>query len=81
MKVYPSPGVNHFLEYELPENGKVSVTLINMHGQTLLVLPVGVQGKGKYKMDLHGLGGVKTGVYLIKLSLNNRSGYTRFVVR
>jgi 1,4-alpha-glucan branching enzyme len=81
MKVYPSPGINHFLEYELPANGKVSVSVINMHGQTLSVMPLGMRGKGKYTMGLKTTSALKPGVYLIKLTLNNKPAYTRFIVQ
>jgi hypothetical protein len=70
LSVYPNPVVrNATIEYELPENGRVDIVLVNLTGQQVAKLYSGYRVKGVYKLDLSSVSkqNLTTGTYFLQM--------------
>lgn len=77
LAVYPNPVRQaSTVDYELPESGKVFVTITNMTGQVIGTLNKGFQLKGRQYFTLNssafGAAGLVSGNYLLQLRVNNK---------
>jgi 1,4-alpha-glucan branching enzyme len=77
LSVYPNPaGQSATVEYEIPENGSVRITLLNMVGQQMGTLYSGTQPKGVYRLDMNNTplkpGQLSNGTYMIQVEFNNK---------
>jgi glycosidase len=83
--VLPNPiNSNAVLQYDLPENGKLNIAVLNMHGQTLGTLENGFKTKGKYTQNLNTnsflCSNLASGVYLLKITLNNKTKTIKIII-
>lgn len=83
--VYPNPVQQHALvEYDLPENGKVKISLVNMFGQPVCTLFSGSQVRGTHQKSLFPAGyAQKTppGMYLLQVEVNNKKRIEKIVIQ
>ncbi|HET9055257.1 MAG TPA: alpha-amylase family glycosyl hydrolase [Chitinophagaceae bacterium] len=81
--VVPNPANdNAYVEYELPENGKVTITISNLLGQVIETVNQGFQLKGTqrfYFNKSHFAGkSFQSGNYFVQVRVNNKIGFTKF---
>ena len=87
IKVYPNPvgNNNSTVEYQLPDYGKTSISVINLIGQTLTTVELGTQPSGKYNLTLDqlhlDLSAVADGYYILRIVSKNQSSQAPFLVR
>jgi hypothetical protein len=77
VSVYPNPVNKHALiEYDLPENGNVRISLLNQQGQQLGQIFRGYQLKGTHQKGLTSAGlniaSLNSGMYLVQIEVNGR---------
>jgi 1,4-alpha-glucan branching enzyme len=86
LSIYPNP-VNQVstVQYELPESGKVTITVTNITGQNLGVINRGFQLKGLQNFNLNsssfGSAKLVPGNYLLQVRVNNKVRIEKFVVQ
>lgn len=70
---YPNP-FNSFtrFDYNLPQAGRVKITVYNLRGQKVAVLLDRFQEAGLYRGLMWQAGGLSSGVYIVALSANGR---------
>lgn len=79
---YPNPVVNTALiEYDLPENGKVEISLINNQGQQVAVLYNGYKLKGTYNLSYNRPSALPAGVYMLKFNVNNKQKIEKLTIQ
>lgn len=86
LSVYPNPvQQSSTVEYELPESGKVAITVMNITGQTIGTINKGFQLKGLQRFTLtannFASARLNPGNYLIRVSVNNKVRIEKFVVQ
>lgn len=85
MMVYPNPvQQNALVEYDLPENGKVNISVVNMFGQTMYTAFSGHQVRGTYQKALSPAGQAKRlapGTYMLQLEVNNKKRIEKIVIQ
>jgi hypothetical protein len=74
---YPNPfNSQTTIQYTLPENGKVKLTIFNLNGKEVKTLLNKVQPKGNYQTSWNGKNNdgsdVSSGVYLCQLNVNDK---------
>ncbi|WP_207497050.1 alpha-amylase family glycosyl hydrolase [Aridibaculum aurantiacum] len=85
MSIYPNP-VNKFavIDYDLPESGNVTVSVLNMTGQQLATLYTGFKARGTQKLPINSNGfnpsRLATGMYLLKIEVNGKMKVQQFQV-
>ncbi|MBI1781334.1 MAG: T9SS type A sorting domain-containing protein, partial [Sphingobacteriales bacterium] len=84
--VYPNPVQRHStVDYELPESGKVTISVRNITGQNLGVVNKGFQLKGMQRFILNssnfGSSMLSPGSYLLEVRVNNKVRIEKFVVQ
>ncbi len=82
--VYPNPVRQHAqVEYDLPQNGKVKISLLNMQGQQLHTIFTGQQLRGTHQKPLFPSGATKQlspGMYLLQLEMNNTRRIEKVII-
>ena len=77
IKVFPNPvSQKSMIEYDLPENGQVSVELKTIYGQSISNLFKGYRTKGKQQIKLSNnqyVNQLPTGNYTVQVFINNKS--------
>jgi hypothetical protein len=69
----PNPFSNStFIEYTMPESGKVKLSVLDMLGQEIAVLVDATQGAGSYTVEFSAAG-LATGVYIYKITVDGES--------
>jgi hypothetical protein len=69
----PNPFSNStFIEYTMPESGKVKLSVLDMLGQEIAVLVDATQGAGSYTVEFSAAG-LSTGVYIYKISVDGET--------
>jgi 1,4-alpha-glucan branching enzyme len=86
VNIYPNPvEQNSYVEYELPESGKVTITVTNMVGQVIGSVNQGFQVKGiqRYNLNKNNFNStaLAPGSYLVQVRVNNKVRYEKFVVQ
>jgi hypothetical protein len=79
--VYPNPCSDYFsIEYEIPEDAEVTLTLFSVYGSELKIIEKGMHEKGYYnqKVYLRDIG-IRSGIYIVKLTVDNIT-YSRKVI-
>jgi hypothetical protein len=77
LAIYPNPVANQALiEYDLPENGQVRISLLNSQGQMVGEIFKGFQLKGTHQKGLGANGfdpaRLQAGMYLLQIEVNGR---------
>jgi glycosidase len=85
MVVYPNPvAQNALIEYDLPENGKVTIRLLNTMGQIQSTIFAGQQLKGTHLKTLFNMNNnIKPapGIYLLQLEVNNKQRMEKIIIQ
>lgn len=83
LSVYPNPVTsNSTIEYELPNNTVVTLSLLNANGQQVTVLHAGLKTKGIHQLPLNTLKRNKslTGLYFIRMQVGNNNSIVRKII-
>jgi Alpha amylase, catalytic domain/Carbohydrate-binding module 48 (Isoamylase N-terminal domain)/Secretion system C-terminal sorting domain len=86
VKIYPNPVVNNssMIEYDLPEAGTCSLSVISSLGQTMGTVNLGQQVKGKHLITPWQVGvnlsSFANGVYIIKMVSSHGTVNSKFLV-
>ncbi len=80
IKIAPNPVIaNAVIDYIVPGNGKVIITLVNAFGQQLQILCNAHLSAGQYKITLNGqFMPLISGIYFLKIQQNEKVHYTSF---
>jgi len=69
----PNPfSTSTFIEYTMPETGKVKLSVLDMLGQEMAVLVDATQSAGSYQVEFSAAG-LATGVYIYKISVDGET--------
>ena len=85
ISIYPNP-VNKYatIEYELPESGNVSISILNLMGQQVTSLFSGFKPRGLQKLPINSNGfsaaKLPAGSYLLKIDMNGKSKVQQFKI-
>jgi 1,4-alpha-glucan branching enzyme len=81
IKISPDPAVGQVvIDYVVPGNGKVNLSLITALGQRIQHLFSGPQNQGQYQLILpYQLKGINSGNYFIRLEQNGKGHYIQFI--
>ncbi|WP_345237315.1 peptidoglycan DD-metalloendopeptidase family protein [Hymenobacter saemangeumensis] len=78
--VYSNPvEAQSAMAYELPENGKVSIVLLDGQGKIIETLLSGAQDAGRHEVSLASLSGLQAGIYYVRIQAGKHSSTTRVV--
>ncbi|MBO9563122.1 MAG: T9SS type A sorting domain-containing protein [Niastella sp.] len=83
LSIYPNPVTsNSTIEYELPLNTAVTLSLLNASGQQIAVLNTGLKTKGVHQLPLYALKRNKqsTGIYFIRMQVGNNSVVRKIII-
>lgn len=83
LSIYPNPVTsNSTIEYELPLNTAVTLSLLNASGQQIAVLNTGLKTKGVHQLPLYALKHDKqlTGLYFIRMQVGNNSVVRKIII-
>jgi hypothetical protein len=86
IKVYPNPILNgnSTIEYQLPEFGKTSLTVLNLAGQSLASVDLGIQPDGRHSLSMSqlplDLSSLSNGYYVIKIVSRQQSSQVPFLL-
>lgn len=83
LSVYPNPVTsNSTIEYELPFNTEVTLSLLNVNGQRMAQLQAGFKTKGVHQLPLHILKRNKppTGLYFLRMQYGNASLTRKLII-
>jgi hypothetical protein len=87
IRVYPNPVENNnsTVEYQLPEYGKTSISVVNVAGQNLATVELGTQPAGKYSLTLDqlhlDLSAMADGFYVVRIVSKQQSSQAPFLIR
>ena len=83
IKISPNPvNGDAVIDYLVPGNGTVNISLINSVGQRVQILFSGSKNQGQYQLNLlNQLSGLNAGNYFIKLDQNGGGHYSQFIKR
>lgn len=84
--IYPNPAnVNSTLVYEIPESGKVNMSIWNMQGQKVGEMNAGVKPKGRHETKLNEpslqMSRLTAGTYVLLLDVNGKLMRKQFVIK
>jgi hypothetical protein len=80
MHIYPNPvHKNAILEYEVPVNGAISLSLLDMYGRRIEQLYAGFKVKGSYQLPL-AAGHLTKGVYFVQLDYGKNRTLQKILV-
>ncbi|WP_315819639.1 alpha-amylase family glycosyl hydrolase [Paraflavitalea speifideaquila] len=83
LSIYPNPVTsNSTIEYELPLNTGVTLSLLNLNGQQISQLQAGFKIKGVHQLPLYRLGRNKPvpGLYFIRMQYGNNSITRKLII-
>lgn len=83
LSVYPNPVTsNSTIEYELPLNTEVTLSLLNVSGQRITELHAGFKAKGVHQLPLYLLKRSKpaAGLYFIRMQYGNNSVVRKLII-
>jgi len=81
LAVYPNPvSKNSIIEYEIPVNASINLSLLNIYGQNLGLLYSGFKPKGDYKLPLTGTDKLSKGIYLVQLDIANEKKVLKIII-
>jgi 1,4-alpha-glucan branching enzyme len=83
LSIYPNPVTsNSTIEYELPLNTRVTLSLLNLYGQRVAQFYAGVKAKGTYQLPLHALGysSLPAGLYIVQLQFGNNKMTRKIII-
>lgn len=75
LRMSPNPVTGESLvRYELPEAGKVQISMMDLNGRTIASLYIGNRGKGEHqaRFDHTIISNLRKGVYLLQLQVNDK---------
>jgi glycosidase len=83
--IYPNPvGSNSVMVYEIPQTGRVNVSIWNMQGQRLGTLNAGIRPRGRHQVNLDhpsfNLGRAPAGNYVLVLEVDGKTMKKQFVL-
>jgi glycosidase len=83
LKITPNPvRGSALLDYIVPGNGPVNISLVSANGQLIQRLFTAVQPAGQYQLQLpRELAGLPAGVYVIRIEQNGKGHYEKVVVQ
>jgi hypothetical protein len=86
VSIFPNPvNSNATIEYDLPESGKVEISVINNVGQQVTNLFTGFKPKGTQRLPLNASGfstqKLVAGTYLLKIAVNGKTKIQQFVIQ
>ena len=85
LSIYPNPVTSNStaIEYELPANTGVMVSLLNAYGQRIAQRNEGLKAKGTYRLPLQALVSytLPAGVYLVELRFGTRSLVRKLIMK
>jgi glycosidase len=83
IKISPNPVTGaSIIDYVVPGNGNVFITVINTMGQNAEVLYRGSRGAGQYQLPVTSqLNKLSAGIYFLRLQQNGKTYFTKFVKR
>ncbi len=84
MQVRPNPLTTaSVLHYEIPESGSVQISLFDISGKLLSNSNVGNKSKGsyQYRFDAGIIAGLRKGVYLVELQINDKRKLLKLLVQ
>lgn len=81
IKISPNPVIgNATVDYIVPGNGVVSITLIDVFGQQLQTLYNTNQSQGQYTLTItNQLNTLNKGCYFLRIQQNGKGYFTQFV--
>ena len=81
IKISPNPVIGKTLiDYIIPGNGTVTITLINAFGQRLQTLYSATQNQGQYELTItNQLNTLSKGCYFLRLQQNGKGYFTQFI--
>lgn len=81
LKISPNPvNADAIVDYIIPENGRVTISVYNPQGQRLMTILNNSQVAGKYKLAVtYQLDNLAKGVYFLRLWQNNNEHVIKFV--
>ncbi len=78
LSLYPNPATD-YLNIRLPEQfDHADINMINMQGQSVMVSSVSLDGDGSQKIFV---GGLSTGIYLVRIQAKNESFFRKVAIR
>ncbi|MCW3102145.1 MAG: hypothetical protein JWO09_585 [Bacteroidetes bacterium] len=79
LNVYPNPFSNNMtVAYYLPEGGKLKIELLNLVGERIQLITEGEKSYGEYE-NVISTETLASGIYLVKMSLNDHVAYKKVV--
>jgi glycosidase len=83
--IYPNPATSSsVLVYEIPESGKVNVSIWNMQGQKIGELNAGSKARGRHELRLNDpllhLNSLVAGSYVLLVNVNGKTMRKQFIV-
>ncbi|HEY8397124.1 MAG TPA: T9SS type A sorting domain-containing protein, partial [Flavihumibacter sp.] len=75
LRMSPNPVTGESLvRYELPEAGKVQISMMDLNGRQIASLYIGNRGKGEHqaRFDPAIISNLRKGVYLLQLQVNDK---------
>ena len=81
IKISPNPVSSAaIVDYIVPGNGEVSITLLSANGQVLQQLFYTQQSAGQYQLNIKGqFNNLASGIYFIRLRQNGKGNFTSFI--
>ncbi|MEZ5029334.1 MAG: alpha-amylase family glycosyl hydrolase [Ferruginibacter sp.] len=81
IKISPNPvNSSAIIDYLVPGNGTVTITVLNAYGQKMLVLYNTMQLSGQYTLALTSqLSGLAKGCYFLRLQQNGKGYFVKFI--
>lgn len=81
IKISPNPASTvSIIDYIVPGNGAVTISVLDASGKKLLVLFDGTQNAGQYQFALSNqLNALSRGIYFLRLQQNGKGHFTKFV--
>ncbi|MDF2186916.1 alpha-amylase family glycosyl hydrolase [Paraflavitalea sp. CAU 1676] len=83
LSIYPNPVTsNSTIEFELPLNTEVALSLLHSNGRLLAYLKAGFKAKGVHQLPLHKLKqyGLSPGLYFIRMQYGNNSIVKKLII-
>jgi hypothetical protein len=83
--IYPNPvTLSSVLVYEIPEPGRVNLSIWNMQGQKVGAMDAGMKGRGRHEAKLSGMTSamnrMPAGSYVMLLDVNGKQMRKQFVI-
>lgn len=80
-KTYPNPAVNELsFEYNFTGNDKVTATIVDVTGRTVMTEPIENKGAGNQRFNLD-TNPINSGLYFLRLQIADQSVTTKFIIQ